>query len=438
MSEVVIVSAVRTAIGGFGGGLKEQTAAKLGSLVIKDVLKRAGLKPKSGAKLLGYGPAALSGGGLSELERKYYDWPDNLKEVQVDEVIMGNVLQAAQGQNPGRQAMIYAGLPKETPGFTVNKICGSGLKAVIAGAQSILLGDADVVIAGGMESMSNAPYAMTRARWGYRMDLTGKGEVLDLMVYDGLWELYYGYHMGVTAENIAIKYGITREEQDKLGLMSHQRAMAAIKDGTFKQEIVPVVSPQKKGDPLVFDTDERPMETTLEKMAKLSPVFKKDGTVTAGNASGQNDGSAFVLIMSAEKAKEYGYQPYAKWLAGAEAGVDPRIMGIAPAYAVPKAIKRAGLKLSDMDIMECNEAFAVQNLAVIKEIEKQAGSKVDMSKWNPLGGAIAFGHPNGASGARICMFAMKEMARLGGKYAFFSSCCGGGLGVATVIENLKR
>jgi acetyl-CoA C-acetyltransferase len=246
--------------------------------------------------------------------------------------------------------------------------------------------------------------------------------------------------MGLTAENLQVMYNIPREASDEFAYNSQMRAKAAMEAGKFVEEIVPVIFPATRKTPeVIFKVDEhvRP-DSKLELMLKLPPAFKQGGTVTAGNASGQNDGSAFVLIMSAEKAKEYGYQPYAKWLAGAEAGVDPKIMGIAPAYAVPKALKRAGLKLSDMDIMECNEAFAVQNLAVIKELEKQTGSKIDMSRWNPLGGAIAFGHPNGASGARICMFAMKEMARKGGKYAFFSSCCGGGLGVATVIENLRR
>ena len=428
MSEVVIVSAVRTAIGVFGGGLKEQTATKLGAIVIKDVLKRAGLRPKAGAKLLGYGPAALAGGGLSELEQKYYDWPDSLKEVQVDEVIMGNVLQAAQGQNPGRQAMIYAGLPKETPGFTVNKICGSGLKAVIAGAQAIMLDDADVVVAGGMESMSNAPYAMPRARWGYRMDLTGKGEVLDLMVYDGLWELYYGYHMGVTAENIAAKYGFTREEQDKLGLMSHQRAMAAIKDGTFKQEIVPVVSPQKKGDPVVFDTDERPMETSMEKMGKLAPAFKKDGTVTAGNASGINDGAAALLLMSAKKAREMGLDPMIKVKAYASGGLDPAYMGLGVVPAVKKALEKAKLSVKDLDIVELNEAFASQALGCVKELG------FDLDKTNVHGSGISLGHPIGATGGRVLVTLAHEMKRRNLKHGLATMCIGGGMGIAMVVE----
>ncbi|MFA5065068.1 MAG: acetyl-CoA C-acetyltransferase [Dehalococcoidia bacterium] len=428
MSEVVIVSAVRTAIGTFGGGLKEQTAAKLGSIVIKDVLKRAGLRPKSGSKLLGYGPSALAGEGLSELEKKYYDWPENLKEVQVDEVVMGNVLQAAQGQNPGRQAMIYAGLPKETPAFTVNKICGSGLKAVIAGAQAIMLDDADIVVAGGMESMSNAPYAMTRARWGYRMDISGKGEVLDLMVYDGLYELYYGYHMGVTAENIASKYGFTREDQDKLGLMSHQRAMAAIKDGTFKQEIVPVVTPQRKGDPVVFDTDERPMETSMEKMGKLAPAFKKDGTVTAGNASGINDGAAALLLMSAKKAKEMGFEPLVKIKAYASGGVDPAYMGLGVVPAVKRALEKAKLSVKDLDVVELNEAFASQALGCIKELG------FDLDKTNVHGSGISLGHPIGATGGRVLVTLANEMKRRKLKHGLATMCIGGGMGIAMIVE----
>jgi len=428
MSEVVIVSAVRTAIGTFGGGLKEQTATKLGSIVIKDVLKRAGLRPKSSAVLLGYGPAVLAGSGLSELEQKYYDWPEGLKDVQVDEVVMGNVLQAAQGQNPGRQAMIYAGLPKETPAFTVNKICGSGLKAVIAGAQSIMLDDAEVVVAGGMESMSNAPYAMTRARWGYRMDLTSKGEVLDLMVYDGLWELYYGYHMGVTAENIAAKYGFTREDQDKLGLMSHQRAMAAIKDGTFKQEIVPVVTPQRKGDPVVFDTDERPMETSMEKMGKLAPAFKKDGTVTAGNASGINDGAAALLLMSAKKAKEMGLEPIVKIKAYASGGVDPAYMGLGVVPAVKRALEKAKLSVKDLDVVELNEAFASQALGCIKELG------FDLEKTNVHGSGISLGHPIGATGGRVLVTLAYEMKRRNLRHGLATMCIGGGMGIAMVVE----
>ena len=428
MSDVVIVSGVRTAIGTFGAGLKDVTAANLGATVIKDVLKRAGLKPKSGSALMDCAPKSIAGDGQVDLEKKYYDWTANAKEVQVDEVVMGNVLQAAQGQNPARQAMIYAGLPKETPAFTTNKICGSGLKAIILGAQSIMLNDAEVVIAGGMESMSNAPYALPRARWGYRMDINTKGELLDLMVYDGLWELYYGYHMGITAENIAAKYGITREEQDKLGLMSHQRAMAAIKDGTFKQEIVSVVIPQKKGDPVVFDTDERPMETSMEKMGKLAPAFKKDGTVTAGNASGINDSAAAVLLMSDKKAKQMGLEPMAKIKSYASGGVDPAYMGLGVVPAVKKALDKAKLSVKDMDVVELNEAFASQAIGCIRELG------FDLDKTNIHGSGISLGHPIGATGARVMVTLVHEMKRRNSRYGLATMCIGGGMGAAGVFE----
>jgi len=428
MSEVVIVSGVRTAIGTFGGGLKDVAATKLGSIVIKEVLRRAGLRPRSGSALLNSGPQMLIGEGLSELEKRYYDWPDNLKEVQIDEVVMGNVLQAGQGQNPARQVMFYAGLPKETPAFTVNKVCGSGLKAVIAAAQSIMLDDAEVAIAGGMESMSNAPYALPRARWGYRMDITGKGEIMDLMVYDGLWELYYGYHMGITAENIAAKYNISREEQDRLGLMSHQRALTAIRTGIFKQEIVPVVIPQKKGDPVVFDTDERPMDTTLEKMAKLPPAFKKDGTVTAGNASGINDGAAAVILMSAKKANEMGLEPMAKIKSFASGGVDPAYMGLGVIPAVKKALGKAGLSVKDLDVVELNEAFAAQALGCIRELG------FDLDKTNIYGSGISLGHPIGATGARVLVTLLYEMRRRNLRYGLATMCIGGGMGIAMVVE----
>ncbi|MGB9847291.1 MAG: acetyl-CoA C-acyltransferase, partial [Desulfotomaculales bacterium] len=308
--EVVIVSGVRTAIGAFGGSLKDVPAVKLGSLVIKEALAKAGLRPKSGEELLSLAPGALQEVTLTELEKTFSNWDLSLQEVQVDEVIMGNVLQGGQGQNPARQATIYAGLPKETTAFTVNKVCASGLKAIALGVQAIALGEADVVVAGGMENMSCAPYILPRARWGYRMDVNARGECIDLMVYDGLWEIFYGYHMGNTAENIAAKYGISRQELDEFGLLSHQRARAAIKEGLFKEEVVPVAIPQRKGDPVIFDTDERPMDTSLEKMAKLPPAFRKDGVVTAGNSSGVNDGAAAVVLMAREKAEELGLEPW--------------------------------------------------------------------------------------------------------------------------------
>lgn len=427
MSEVVIVSGVRTAIGSFGGSLKEVPVTQLGALVIKDVLKRAGLRPKASAKLMGYGPKALAD-EVCELEKKYYDWPDTLNEVQVDEVIMGNVYQQGQRQNTTRQSTIFAGLPKETPAFTINKLCGSGMEAIVTGVQKILCGDAEVVVAGGMESMSNVPYGLPRARWGYRMDISGKAEIYDLLIYDGLMEGFYGYHMGNTAENIAAKYGITREEQDKLALMSHQRALAAIKDGTFKQEIVPVVIPQKKGDPVVFDTDERPMETSLEKLAKLAPTFKKDGTVTAGNASGINDAAAAVLLMSAKKAKEMGLEPMVKVKACASGGVDPAYMGLGVIPAVKKVLDRSNLSIKDLDTTELNEAFASQALGCIRELG------FDLDKTNVHGSGISLGHPVGATGARLLVSMAYEMRRRNLKHGLGTMCIGGGMGIAMIVE----
>ena len=427
MKEVVVVNGVRTAIGTFGGTLKSVTAVQLGSLVIKEVLKKSGLRPKSSKKLLGYAPEKLKGTGLIELETKHGNWDDSLKEVQVDEVIMGNVLQAGQGQNTARQATIYAGVSKETSAFTINKVCASGLKAVVLGAQAIQLGQADVVIAGGMESMSNAPYALPKARWGYRMDVTSKGELDDLMVLDGLWETFYGYHMGCTAENIAEMYGITREEQDELGLLSHQRARAAIKDGIFREEIVPVVIPQRKKDPVIFDTDERPMDTSLEKMARLKSVFKKDGTVTAGNASGINDAAAAVLLMSKEKAEQLNLDPWVTVTSYASGAIDPAYMGIGPIPAVKKALKKANLTVKDIDVIELNEAFASQAIACMKELD------LSMDKTNPYGSGISLGHPIGCTGARLLVTIAHEMKRKNHKYGLVTMCIGGGQGMAMIV-----
>src|SRR4030066_2535891 len=353
--EVVITSAVRTAIGSFGCTLRDVPAVQLGSTVVHEVLKRKGLRPVPPRENVEFRPKLLPK-GVIKLE-KLGTWDDSLKEIAVDEVIMGNVLQAGQGQNPARQAAIYGGLPKEVNAFTVNKVCASGLKAISLGAQAIVTGAANVVIAGGMESMSNAPYALPRARWGYRMDLSGQGEVHDLMVLDGLFESLYGYHMGITAENLAEKYAITRQEQDELGLLSHQRARAAIKNGTFKDEITPYLIPQRKGEPTVFDTDERPMETSLEKMSKLQPAFKKDGTVTAGNASGINDAAAAVLLMNEENCKQLGLKPLARILGFASSALDPAYMGLGPVPATRKALKNAGISLDDLNLTELNEAF---------------------------------------------------------------------------------
>ena len=428
MPEVAIVSGVRTAIGAFGGSLRDVPVVSLGSLVIKEVLKQAGLRPKTSERLLQYAPKALKGADMTELEKAHYDWDDSLIEIQVNEVIMGNVLQGGQGQNTARQATIYAGLPKQTNAFTVNKVCASGLKAITLGAQAIMLGEAEVVIAGGMENMSYAPYVLPRARWGYRMDITTKGEVTDLMVYDGLWEIFYGYHMGLTAENIADKYNVSRQEQDELGLLSHQRARAAITQGTFKEEIVPVVIPQKKGEALVFDTDERPMDTTLEKMAKLAPAFKKDGTVTAGNASGINDAAAAVLLMTKEKAQELKLEPWGVIKSYASGAVDPAYMGLGPIPAVKKALERAGVSIKDMDVIELNEAFASQAIACMRELE------LSLDNTNVNGSGISLGHPIGCTGARLVVTLLHEMKRRNLNLGLVTMCIGGGQGMAAVIE----
>jgi acetyl-CoA C-acetyltransferase len=428
MTEVVMVSGARTPIGTFGASLRDIPVVDLGALVIKEALRRAGLRPKSSEKLLGYGPDSLAGTGLIDLEKQHYDWEDSLTEVQVDEVIMGHVIQAGQGQNTARQAMISAGVPKETNAFTVNKVCASGLKAITLGAQAIQLGEAEVVVAGGMENMSQAPYALPKARWGYRMDITGAGEAADLMVHDGLWEIFYGYHMGLTAENIAQKYEITRQEQDELGLLSHQRARKAITDGLFEQEIVPVLIPQRKGDPVVFDTDERPMDTSLEKMAKLRPAFQKDGTVTAGNASGINDAAAAVVLMSREKADQLGLEPLVSLKSYASGAVDPAYMGLGVVPSVRKALDRAGLSVKDMDVIELNEAFASQAIACMRELG------LTTENTNVLGSGISLGHPIGCTGARLVVTIMHEMLRSGLEWGMVTMCIGGGQGMAAVLS----
>jgi len=428
MREVVIVSGVRTPIGSFGGSLRDVPVVQLGALVIKEVLKRAGFRPEVDSKVLEVEPQALKGRGMCELEKGYYDWDDSLRPIHIDEVIMGNVLQAGQGQNTARQATIYAGLPKETNAFTVNKVCASGLKAITLGAQAITLGEAEVVVAGGMENMSHTPYGLPKARWGYRMDVGAKGELLDLMVFDGLWEIFYGYHMGVTAENIAELYKISRQEQDELGLLSHQRARAAIKEGIFREEIVPVEVPQRKGEPLIFDTDERPMDTSLEKMAKLPPVFKKDGTVTAGNASGINDAAAAVLLMSKEKAKELGLKPFATIRAYASGAVDPAYMGLGPIPAVRKVLRATGLDIEEIEVVELNEAFAAQAIACMREL------KLDLERTNPHGSGISLGHPIGCTGARVTVTLIHEMRRRGARFGLATMCIGGGQGMAMIVE----
>lgn len=390
MREVVIVSAARTAIGSFGGALSALPAHELGAIVIREVLRRAGVEAAA-----------------------------------IDEVILGQILTAGEGQNPARQAAIKAGLPVTVPVTSVNKLCGSGLKSVAMAAQAILLGDAEAIIAGGQESMSMAPYLLPKARTGYRM---GHGEIIDSMISDGLTCGMERVHMGITAENIAEQYGITREEQDQFAVASQNKAEAAIKAGRFKDEIAPVVIPSKKGD-VTVDTDEFPrFGATLEGMAKLRPAFKKDGTVTAGNASGINDGAAAVLLMSAEKAAQLGLKPLAVVRGYASAGVEPRIMGMGPVPATRKALAKAGLTLADMDLIEANEAFAAQSLGVARELQW------DMAKVNVNGGAIALGHPVGASGTRILVTLLHEMQKRESRYGLATLCIGGGQGIAVVVE----
>jgi len=427
MKDVVIVSGSRTAIGTFGGGLKDVPVTELGAVVMKDALKRVNLRPVPNAVMKDAAPDRLKDQGLAELEKKSYDWNDDAQPVTVDEVIMGNVLQAAQGQNPARQAMIGAGIPKETPAFTINKVCGSGLKAIALGASAIMLEQADVILAGGQENMSLAPMALPKARWGHRMELTGVGEVLDLMVFDGLWEIFYGYHMGVTAEAIASLYDISRQEQDELGVLSHTRARSAIEEGLFAKEIVPVIIKTRKGD-TVFDVDERPMDTDMEKMAKLRPAFKKDGTVTAGNASGINDAAAAVLLMSADKAKSLSLEPIVKIKGFASGGVDPAYMGLGPVPAVRKVLKAAGMTLKDIDMIELNEAFASQAIGCMRELG------IENDRPNELGSGISLGHPIGCTGARQMVTGMNHMQRQGYNTGLITMCIGGGMGMAMIVE----
>ena len=394
MKEVYLVSMARTAVGSFGGTLKSTPAVELGALVIKEALKRGGVEAS-----------------------------------QVNELFFGNVLQAGLGQNPARQAALKAGLPIETPATTLNKVCGSGLHSVSIAYRTIMAGEAECVVAGGMESMSMAPYAINSARWGARMNNTS---MTDVMVNDGLWDAFNTCHRGITAENVAEKYGITREMQDELALRSQTRAAAAIAEGKFKDEIVPVVIPQKKGDPIVFDTDEYVKPgTTMEKLAKLKPAFKRDGgTVTAGNASGINDGAAAIVVASGEFVKAHGLKPMAKLVATGSVGVDPALMGTGPIPSVRQALKKAGLETKDIDLFELNEAFAAQAAAVNAEL----GLTPDNVNVN--GGAIAIGHPIGASGARILVTLCYEMARRGAKYGVASLCIGGGMGEALVVERV--
>ncbi|MDX9745677.1 MAG: acetyl-CoA C-acetyltransferase [Syntrophales bacterium] len=428
MKEVVIVSGARTAVGSFGGSLKGVRTVDLGALVIKEAIKRAGLRPAVNELIDSCRPDVFAGMEMTDINKKYYDYESSLNPVYFDECIMGNVIQGGQGQNTARQASIYAGLPEETNAMTVNKICASGLKAITVAAQAIISGTADIMVAGGMENMSNVPYLVPNARWGYRMNMPF-GQIVDMMVYDGLYEIFNGYHMGMTAENIANKYGLSRQEQDEMALLSHQRARAAIASGAVSDEIVPVVIPSKKGD-TIFEVDERPMETSLEKMAKLAPAFIKTGTVTAGNASGINDAAAALVVMSAEKAKELGLKPLAKIKGFAAGGVDPAYMGLGPIPATRKVFKQLGLTMKDMDIIELNEAFACQAIACIRELD------VDMDKCNLNGSGISIGHPIGCTGARITYSLAMQMQKKNAALGLATLCIGGGQGMAIVLEKV--
>ena len=425
--DVVIVEGVRTPIGNFGGSLRDVPVVQLGSKVIAEVLRRRGLRPVPPKDNVDFRPSLLDK-GMTELEKKYYAWDESSKEIAVDEVIMGNALQAGQGQNPARQSTIIGGLPKEVNAFTINKLCASGLKAIALGVQAIVTESARIIVAGGMESMSGAPYGLPRARWGYRMDITGRGEVQDLMVLDALIESMYGYHMGITAENIAEKYGITRSEQDELGLLSHQRARKAIREGIFREEITPVFIAQKKGQQTSFDTDERPMETSMEKMSSLQPTFKKDGTVTAGNSSGINDAAAAVLLMSEEESARNGLRPLARILGFASGAVDPAYMGLGPIPAVRKALRIAGISSDDLNLIELNEAFASQAIACMRELG------LGLDRTNIYGSGISLGHPIGCTGARVVVTLLHGMKRNNARYGLATMCTGGGQGMAMVFE----
>ena len=388
--KVVLAGACRTAIGKMGGALSTTPAADLGAIVLKEALKRTNIAPEA-----------------------------------VDHVYMGCVIQAGLGQNVARQASIKAGLPVEVPAVTVNVVCGSGLNCVNMAAQMIIAGDADIVVAGGTENMSMAPYALKNARYGYRM---GNAPMIDTMVNDALWDAFNDYHMGITAENVAEQWGITREELDEFAANSQQKAVAAMEAGKFKDEIVPV-EVKKKKETVIVDTDEGPRPgTTAESIAKLRPAFKKDGIVTAANASGINDGAAAVIVMSEEKAKELGVTPMATWVAGALGGVDPSIMGVGPVAATKKVMAKTGLTVADMDLIEANEAFAAQSIAVGRDLN------FDLSKLNVNGGAIALGHPVGASGCRILVTLLHEMQRRDAKKGLATLCIGGGMGCATIVE----
>ena len=440
MTEVVIVSGVRTAIGTFGGSLKDVSVMDLGKVAIKGVLNKIGRRPLVPEDIKELRPSILRDVDKSPVEQRYMDWDENLPGLKIDEVIMGNVIQGGQGQNTGRQASIRAGIPQEVNAITVNKICASGMKAVALAAQAIKAGDADCVIAGGMEAMSQVPYILPKARWGYRMDIGCQAELLDMMVYDGLYEIFYGYHMGMTAENIAKAYGISRREQDEVGAESHHRALRAINEGFFKDEIVPVEIPQRKGPSIVFDTDERPMETTVEKMGNIPPAFSKDGTVTAGNASGINDAAAALLLTSREFAEKNELPIRATVKGYASGGVDPQYMGVGPVPATRKLLRITGYSIKDMELIELNEAFASQAVACMKELgiprygESKEFCDPGGENVNPNGSGISLGHPIGCTGARLIVTLLHEMERKDAHRGLATLCIGGGQGMSMIIE----
>ncbi|MCJ7631508.1 acetyl-CoA C-acetyltransferase [Candidatus Bathyarchaeota archaeon] len=427
LKKAVIVGGTRTAIGNFGGSLKDVPVVKLGSIVIKEALKKSNLKPVANENLLRCRPEILKKNEPTKF-MEYYDYDDSFQGIQIDEVIMGNGLQAGQGQNPARQAAIYSGIPKETPAFAVNKLCASGLKAIVLGAQAIQVGDADAIVAGGMENMSRTPYGLPNARWGYRLNINAVGEITDLLVFDGIWEIFYGYHMGMTAENIAEKFRISRKEQDEIGFISHQRARKAIADRIFAEEIVPVPVPKGKGESFLFTTDEHPMETSIEKMSLLPPIFKKDGTVTAGNASGINDGAAAVVLMSEKEAEEIKIKPLLTIKSYASSGIDPAYMGLGPCSAIKKVLDDANATMDEIDIVELNEAFAAQFIACERELD------LDLAKTNIHGSGIALGHPIGCTGARLVVTIMNEMKRRNLNLGLVALCIGGGQGMAMLLE----
>lgn len=393
MREVVIVSAVRTAIGNFGGGLASLSAIEMGAIAAREAIKRAGILP-----------------------------------TEINEAIIGNILSAGLGQNVARQVSISAGVPDSSPAMTINKLCGSGLRSVSMAAQFIMLGDADIILAGGTESMTNAPYILDKARYGYRM---GHGEIKDTMILDGLTDAFNGYHMGITAENIAEQWGISREEQDLFAVSSQNKTEVAQKEGRFKDEIISIEIPQRKGDPIVFAEDEFPKQgLTLANLSKLRPAFKKDGTVTAGNASGINDGASMLVVMSMERAKSLGLKPLVKIISYGNAALEPKIMGYGPVPATRAALLKAKMRIEDIDLIEANEAFAAQSIAVLRDL------KLNPEKVNVNGGAIALGHPIGASGARILTTLIYEMKRRNAATGLATLCIGGGQGTALIVENM--